>query len=84
MLSLLYGYRKKKATINPKNHAEDDVNCFQYAIILSLYHQELNNHPERISKLKTFINNYNWKNIYIFLHKEKIGKDLKETIQILQ
>ena len=54
---------KKKATINPKNDAEDGVNCFQYAIKISLHHQELNNHPERISKLKPFINNYNWKDI---------------------
>ena len=54
---------KKKATINPKNDAEHDDNCFQYAIIKYLHHHELNNHPERISKLKPFINNYNWKNI---------------------
>ena len=38
---------KKKATINPKNDEEDDVKCFQYAIIISLHHQELNYHPER-------------------------------------
>ena len=50
---------KKKATINPKNDAEHDDNCFQYAIIKYLHHHELNNHPERISKLKLFINNYN-------------------------
>ena len=51
--------RNKKATINPKN--TKDNNCFQYAITAALNHQNIDNHPERISKLKPFINN--WKNI---------------------
>ena len=36
---------------------------FQYAITASLIHKKMNSHPERISKLKPFINNYNWDNI---------------------
>ena len=32
-------------------------------VILSLYHQEFKCHPERISKIKLFINNLNWENI---------------------
>ena len=51
----------KGATINPKN--TKDNNCFQYAIIAALNHHNINNHPERISKLKPFIDNYNWKDI---------------------
>ena len=65
---------KKKATINPKNDAEHDDNCFQYAIIISLHHHELNNHPERISKLKLFINNYNWKKHKFSCTKKSLGK----------
>ena len=64
---------KKKATINPKNDAKDDANCFQHALIISSHHQELNNHPERISKLKPFINNYNWKNKFSYT-KKRLGK----------
>ena len=34
-----------------------------YAITVPLNHQEIGCHPESISKIKQFINNYNWKNI---------------------
>ena len=53
--------KNKKATMNPKNFK--DNKCFQYAITVALNHQNIDNHPERISKLKPFINNYNWKDI---------------------
>ena len=49
--------RNKRATINPKN--EDDNNCFQYALTVALNHQSIENHPERISNIKPFINEYN-------------------------
>ena len=52
--------KNKTATINPKNLK--DNNCFQYAILAALHYQDINNNPEIISKLKPFINNYNWKN----------------------
>ena len=51
----------KGVTLNPKNIK--DTNCFQYAIIAASNHQNIDHHPERISKLKPFINNYNWKDI---------------------
>ena len=37
--------------------------CFAYAIIAALHYEEINYNPERISKLKRYINNYNWKDI---------------------
>ena len=51
----------KGVTINRKN--TKDNNCFQYAITAVLNYQNINHYPERISKLKPFINNYNWKDI---------------------
>ena len=51
--------KHKGVTINPKNTKSN--NCFQYAITALLNHQNINHNPERISKLKPFINNYNWK-----------------------
>ena len=33
---------------------------YMYAIIASLHHHEIDNHVERISKLKPYINDYNW------------------------
>ena len=53
--------KNTRVTINPQNTEDND--CFQYALTASLNHQNIGHHPERISKLKTFINNYNWKGI---------------------
>ena len=56
----------------PKNN---DDNCFQYATIAALNHKQVKNHPERISNLKPFIDQYDWKGIN-FPSKEK--KDLEK------
>ena len=50
----------KRATINPKNK---DNKCFQYSITVALNHQNIENHPERISNIKPFIDQYNWEGI---------------------
>ena len=52
--------KNKKATINPKNN---DNNCFQYALTVALNYQSIKKDPQRISKIKPFINQYNWKEI---------------------
>ena len=51
---------KNKSTINPKNN---DYKCFQCAATLALNLDKINSHPERISKIKPFIDQYNWKDI---------------------
>ena len=52
--------KTKKSTINPKSN---DDKCFQYAVTLALNLNRIDNHPERISKIKPFIDQYNWKDI---------------------
>ena len=52
--------KNKKPTINPKSN---DDKCFQYAVTLSLNLDNINKHPQRISKIKPFIGQYNWKDI---------------------
>ena len=52
--------KNKKSTTNPKNN---DYKCFQYAVTLALNLDKINNHPERISKIKHFIEEHNWKDI---------------------
>ena len=52
--------KNKKSTINPNNN---DYKCFQYAVTLALNLDKINVHPERISKIKPFIGQYNRKNI---------------------
>ena len=48
--------KNKKSTINPKNNG---YKCFQYAVTLALNFDKINIHPERISKIKPFIDQYN-------------------------
>ena len=60
--------KNKKATINPKNKKDD--NCFQFAIAIALHYQQINNHPEEIYNIKTFISKHNWKEINFPSHKE--------------
>ena len=59
--------KNKKATINPKNN---DDNCFQYALTVALNYQNIKNNLQRISKIKPFINQYDWKGINFPSHKE--------------
>ena len=49
-----------KLTINLKNN---DNNCFQYALTVALNYQNIKKDLQRISKLKPFINQYNWKEL---------------------
>ena len=47
--------KDKKSTINPRNN---DHKCFQYAVTLALNLNKINKHPQRISKIKPFIDQY--------------------------
>ena len=51
---------KKKAIINPKN---EDKECFKWAVIAASRWEEINNNPERISKLKRFEKDFDWSGI---------------------
>ena len=57
--------RSKKESIT----SED--NCFQNALNDSLDYQTIKTHPEKITKLKPYINKYNWKDIKFPSDKEK-------------
>ena len=52
--------KDKKYCINQKNN---DNKCFQYAATLALNINSINKHHQRISKIKPFIDNYNWNDI---------------------
>ena len=52
--------KNKKSTINPKNN---DYKCFQYAVTLVLNLNKINKHPQRVPKIKPFIDQYNWSDI---------------------
>ena len=49
--------RSKKESIT------NEENCFKNALNDSLDYQSIKNHPQKKSKLKPYINQYNWKGI---------------------
>ena len=52
--------KDKKSTINPKNN---DYKSFQYAVTLALNLDKIKKDTQRVSKIKPFIEQYNWKDI---------------------
>ena len=52
--------KDKKCTINQKN---TDNKCFPHATTLALNFNNIDKHHQRISKIKPFIDNYNWNDI---------------------
>ena len=60
--------KNKKATINPQN--KKDNRYFQYTVTVALNYQKIENNPERISKIKPFIDQYNGKDIDFSSHRK--------------
>ena len=60
--------KNKKATINPQNKKDDK--CFQYVLTVTLNYQNIKNNPERVSKIKPFIDQYNWSEIDFPSHRK--------------
>ena len=52
--------KDKKSIINPKNN---DDKCFQYVVTLALNLDKIKKDPQRVSKIKPFIETYNWEDI---------------------
>ena len=53
--------KNKKSTINPKNNHDM---CFQYAVTVALNHDKINRDHQKVSKIRPYINEYNWNDIY--------------------
>ena len=70
--------KNEKVTINSKNN---DDKCFRYAVSFALNCEKINNHPERISNMKPFINEYNWKEINFTSNKKDLNEFEKKTSQ---
>ena len=71
---------KKKAVLNPQNR--DDEECFKWAVIASLHHEEIDSHPERITKLQRYENQYNWGGLKFPVAVNKIDKFEKNNPDI--
>ena len=53
--------KNKKATINAIN--KEDNKDFQHSVRVALNYEEIKKDPQRITKIKPFINKYNWERI---------------------
>ena len=72
--------KNKKVTINPIN--KKDNKCFQYAVTVVLNHEEIKKDPQRITKIKTFINKYNREGINVASKKDDWRKFEKNNLTI--
>ena len=68
--------KKKKTTINPVN---DDDKCFQCTATVALNYKDIGKNIQRMSKIKPFINNYDWREQIVYQRK-MTGKSLKKKI----
>ena len=64
-----YQNKNKNATINPINKKGN--NCFQYTVTVALNQEEIKKNSQKKTKIKPFINKYNWGEKKFLLEKEK-------------
>ena len=62
---------KRKAVINPQN---GDGECFKWAIIAADRWMGIDSHPERVSNLREFADNYDWSGLEFPVSLKQIGK----------
>ena len=62
---------KKAVVINPQNKDEE---CFKWAVIAALHHEEIKEDHQRISRLRPYENQYNWKGVKFPVSIKKIDK----------
>ena len=63
--------KSKKPVINPQNKDEE---CFKWAVIGALHHEEIKKDQKRISRLRPYKNQYNWKELEFPVSIKKIDK----------
>ena len=56
-MNILDWLARKGAIINPKN---SDMECFKWAVIAAMKWKGIGDHPERISKLRRYEDNFDW------------------------
>ena len=69
-----------KTTINPINKTYNK--CLQYALTVTLSHEEKGKNRERITKIKSFITKYNWEEIYFLSEKDDWKNIEKDSVTI--
>ena len=68
------------AVINPQNGDEE---CFKWAIIAVDKWMDIDSHPERVSNLREFTDNYDWSGLEFPVSLKQIGKfEVKNDISV--
>ena len=71
--------KSKKAVINPQNKDEE---CFKWAVIALLHHEEIKKDHQCISRLRPYENQHNWKGLEFPVSIKKIDKFEKSNPDI--
>ena len=65
--------KNKKATINTID--EKNNKSFKYAVTVALSYEEIKKNLQRITKIKPFIDKYNWERINVSSEKHNCKKN---------
>ena len=57
--------KNKKATVNPNNNND---NCFQYAMMLALNHEQIKKNLQKTTRVYPFMDQYEWKDVIFPSH----------------
>ena len=71
--------QNKKVVINPQNKEGE---CFKWAVIGALHHEEIKKDHQRISRLRPCENQYNWKGLEFAASIKNIDKCEKNNLGI--
>ena len=72
--------KNKKATKNPIN--KTDGKCFPSSLTVALNNEEIRKDLQRITKIKYFINKYNWESIIVLSEKDDRKKFEKINVTV--
>ena len=70
----------KKVVINPKN--KNDEECLIWAVTAALHYKEIKSHPERVSNIIGYANNYNLSGLEFLVAINKISEFEKNNNDI--
>ena len=68
--------KSKNAAINPQ---KKDEQCFKWAVIAALHHEEIKKDNQRIPRLRPYESLYNWEGLQFAVSNKKIDKFEKTT-----
>ena len=75
----MFSWWDKKQNSNNKSYQKKLNKCFQYALTVVSNNEEIGKLPERITKIKPFIDEYNWQGRN-YPSNKMVGKYLRKVM----